>query len=553
MVVGSKQINIDGKLFNEKYLPYVNIVRSYEVYYGGSGSGKSYFVSDKLAIQMSIFEGRNLVCLRSQKTDCLNSCLPSIRRSIRRLGLSEYWKFNVAKSKLENIVNGNQILFEGADDIEDIKSISFYSEKSKSSSSGNLTDVWYEEVNQEGSVDTIRELARRLRDSSVQTRIVLSFNPVSKDHWLFNFVEKERRGIYGDVRSIKTCYDSFDDDNLILHSTYRDNRFLPESYGIELDLLKHTSPYDYMVYTLGDWGVMGQSVFDTSIVGGRLTELLGISYSQGSFMYMDAGYGYPVIDSRKFVDSVDGDLRIFKPVEDRVPYVLVVDTAGDGSDYYAGHVFNNISGEQCAVYYSQASVDECVKQIYLLAHEYNNAMVVPEVNFDMYLLKYLLAGGYTNIYRRCSPTDSTYIRRTAKHGWYTDASNRQTMLSELVNWVKVQGNIGLINDIQTLEEMLVFTRQTKGNRIIWQAEPGSHDDLVISLAIFLQTRWQQSMEYSSQRLELSGYYEYDELRDMLNEGRIDMLMYNDYIQKNKHIREDSDYNGNRRSRYARSK
>jgi phage terminase large subunit len=63
-------INIEDTMFNDVYLPYLDTVDNYEVYWGGAGSGKSTFVAQKLAIQMTMLAGRNLVVLRKQAVDC---------------------------------------------------------------------------------------------------------------------------------------------------------------------------------------------------------------------------------------------------------------------------------------------------------------------------------------------------------------------------------------------------------------------------------------------------------------------------------------------------
>lgn len=41
-------IVIDQDIFNEKYLQTIDINNRYQLYYGGSGTGKSYFVAQKI-------------------------------------------------------------------------------------------------------------------------------------------------------------------------------------------------------------------------------------------------------------------------------------------------------------------------------------------------------------------------------------------------------------------------------------------------------------------------------------------------------------------------
>lgn len=539
-----KHIDLDKRLFNDKFLPYLGIVRSYEVYYGGSGSGKSNFIGDKLAYQLTMYKGRNLVCLRRQKSDCIKSCFPELQRAIKKLKLSEYWDtVQSPQIVMKNRVNGNQILFEGVDDVDDIKSIKFFSELYEGE--GNLTDVWYEEADAEPDDESIRELDRRLRDSEVQTRIILSFNPVSRQSWLFEFVERELRNIVGDIT--RTCYDTFNDNVLILHSTWRDNRFLPNSYGKKLERTKYTDPYGYMVYSLGEWGVTGKTVFDSNKIAKRLSMIDGLRYEQCYFTYDKDDKGFPIIGSDRLQISEEGSIKVFKHPEEGRPYVVAIDTAGEGSDFYVAQVMDNITEEQVAIYRNNGDPDECVKQCYLLTRYYNEALICPEINFDTWIIKFLGIVGYSNIYRRVSKEDKKHIRKEDKLGWRTQPDNRQMMLTELVDWSNAPGHMDKINDSDTLNEMLTFTRQQKKNKgIFWGAENGAHDDTIISLAIFLQSRIQQNSFIMVKKKILEGFYYLDELQDMVKEGIIDKRMMNVYIKSNSHLREE----GERSKRYV---
>lgn len=53
----------------------------------------------------------------------------------------------------------------------------------------------------------------------------------------------------------------------------------------------------------------------------------------------------------------------------------------------------------------------------------------------------------------------------------------------------MEENTELINDIDTLREMLEFVKNTRGRA---EALPGKHDDLVMGLAIAYQIATQQS-------------------------------------------------------------
>jgi hypothetical protein len=199
---------------------------------------------------------------------------------------------------------------------------------------------------------------------------------------------------------------------------------------------------------------------------------------------------------------------------------MSLDTAGEGSDYHAAHVIDNISGEQVAVYHSQANPDHCVYQAYGLARYYNNALFVPEVNFDSYHLNKFKELGYRNIYQRGTPVDAYSEGYVQKLGFRTTMENRQRMIDECVEFVN--HNAYLINDADTLNEMLTFTRQEKKMKGIWMgAEPGSHDDLTISYCIALQARQQAPCVLAREKQgSLEGTWSHHQLESALEAGRI---------------------------------
>ncbi len=548
-------IDLDPRLFNGVYYPLLFKVPRYLVLYGGSGSGKSYFMGQMYAVQLTVFPGRNLVCLRKQKTDCLKSCFSFIYNALSRLQLLRYW--DVRKNPeyiMRNKLNGNTILFEGVDYIEDIKSIQFTREgvdlgpeyANKPGFGENLTDVWYEEVDAEGDPEVIRELDRRLRDPYVKCRLGLSFNPVARTHWLFNYVTQELTlpGV----------------DSIVLKTTHKDNPHLPQEYRDVLERYRTTDPYAYMVYCLGEWGVMGQTVFDANKISKRLFELeqkySKNPYSIGYFTFARNNKGLldedKLDESLEFVLSTEGDIKIYSDRKPRYPYVVAVDTAGDGSDYYAAQVCDNTTGEQVAVFHSNGSVDYCVEQVYCLCCYYNYALYCPEANFDSYPIKYFAQRNYPNIYRRMGSSDSVAVSPVDRFGFRTGKDNRQTMLSEMVEYTR--DNMHLINDIDTLSEMLTFTvQQKKMKGIWWGAENGAFDDLVMSYAILLQARGQQTFELQSEVRKLSGYWTREELEDAVAEGRITYYAMQKYLEEHGAYMEEYQFPYMRRkgSRYAR--
>lgn len=227
---------------NDTYIPYLNKQTRTQIFYGGSSSGKSYFISQRTIID--VINGRNYLICRNVANTLRNSVYNQIIKTIIDLGLKN--DFNIAKSSMAITCkrNNKQILFAGLDDVEKLKSVTPIN--------GVLTDIWIEEAT-ETAYEAYKQLTKRLRgndEGNFTKRITLTFNPILKTHWIY-------REFFGRWEDNKTKYE--DEHLLILKSTYRDNMFLTEDdiYALE----NETDKYFYAVYTNGEWGVLGKLIF----------------------------------------------------------------------------------------------------------------------------------------------------------------------------------------------------------------------------------------------------------------------------------------------------
>lgn len=255
-------VSIHTELFNDVYLPYVDDQRRTQIFFGGSSSGKSVFLAERCVYDL-LKEGRNYLVIRNVSNTIHTSVYNEIKKVILAWGLNDC--FNIHKSEMTiTCNNGYQVLFKGLDDVEKIKSIT--PEK------GVITDVWVEEAT-ETNYDDIKQLTKRLRgNSKLSKRIILSFNPIMRSHWIY---EEYFRGVFQDNDTVYR-----DDHLLILKTTYKDNRFLSEQDVYELE--KEKDSYYYNVYTLGNWGTLGNLIFTNWRVAdiGNDRELYG-TYKSG--------------------------------------------------------------------------------------------------------------------------------------------------------------------------------------------------------------------------------------------------------------------------------
>lgn len=228
---------------NDAYIPHLDNFSRTQIFYGGSSSGKSWFLAQRCVLDV-IAGGRNYLVCRQVARTIRSSVFQQIERVIRESNLLDYFTINKSDA-LITCKNGYQILFAGMDDVEKIKSIV--------PAIGVITDIWIEEATETERGD-VKDLYKRQRggDESVLKRMTLSFNPILQIHWIYE--EFFRSVAWADDQNF------FQNNDLsILKTTYKDNRFLTKQDRYDLENEKDT--YRYNVYTLGNWGVLGYLIF----------------------------------------------------------------------------------------------------------------------------------------------------------------------------------------------------------------------------------------------------------------------------------------------------
>jgi phage terminase large subunit len=242
-------------LMNDAYAEFLTDDRPLQIFYGGASSGKSFGILGQRTIRDVMTGKRNYLIVRKTARTLRNSSFNEIRKCIVRMDLEGEFSINKTEMAITHKASGCQVLFAGLDDVEKVKSIT--------PASGVLTDIVIEEAT-ETDYNDFKQLQKRLRggDESIIKRITLLFNPILQDHWIYEefFLGKwdESKNYYGD------------DKQLILKTTYKDNRWLTPDDIAKLE--NETDRYYYEVYTLGNWGVLGNLIF-TNWETRDLTEL----------------------------------------------------------------------------------------------------------------------------------------------------------------------------------------------------------------------------------------------------------------------------------------
>lgn len=354
--------------------------------------------------------------------------------------------------RIKCLLTNNEVAFAGLDDVEKIKSITF--------ENGELTDIWVEEATECQEAD-INQLKVRLRGGKSKKQMILSFNPINIQHWI------KRHFI--DSGLAKVCF-----------STYKDNKFLTDDDRKALEDLKLTDEYTYNVYCLGQWGILGKTVFDARKIQQRLTQLKK-PLKTGYFIYDydDTKESGHKISNIRWVNDRNGYIHIYRlPNTPKfTKYCIGGDTSGEGSDFFTAHVLDVKTNEQVAVLKHQFDADQYTHQMYCLGKYYKDALIGIEANFDSFPIRELSRLGYNNQYVREKIDE--YTGKTEKRfGFKTTSITRPTIISYLIQLVREHTET--INDRDTLEELLTIIRNEKG-RI--EAPEGGHDDQMIGLAI----------------------------------------------------------------------
>lgn len=275
--------------------------------YGGAGSGKSYAIAQFIILSCLQDGRRKFLCIRKVQRTLRFSVYALFEEIIQNNNLSQYFTFNKSEMNI-SCYTGSKIICEGMDNPDKIKSIV------------GVTDIWEEEGN-ELSYDDHKQLNLRMRGGHLPKRIIISLNPVSQLSWVFeHFFQKPK-------------------DNVIIHhTTYRDNKFLDDAYKQELENLKDIDQYFYKVYTLGEWGVLGNLIFHNYVI-----EDFNIKI-EDEYFGADFGFNHPSVLLR--AGLYDGELYVLDELYLRQRTNQELRQAGEFWDPdYRWHIYTGDSAE----------------------------------------------------------------------------------------------------------------------------------------------------------------------------------------------------------------
>ena len=227
------QLNLKKSLFVPKFFPYLtDYSHRWEFWCGSAGSGKSYFLTQRIIIRCCSEPIRFVVC-RRYGTTLRNSVFALFKEVLAKWQLTKYVKVKETDMSF-TFPNGSQIILLGLD------------EETKLLSLANVSGVWVEEAF-EVPQPLIEQLNLRMRGQAANQQIWLSWNPISKNSYLYNFTVENPPN-----------------NSIYIHSTFRDNIFLNKEYVDSLLELYVRNPAKARVFCDGEWGVDAEGLVITN-------------------------------------------------------------------------------------------------------------------------------------------------------------------------------------------------------------------------------------------------------------------------------------------------
>lgn len=230
-------------LYNHVYIPLLHDSerKRYNILYGGRDSGKSDFIAQANVIDTLKPDYFKLILVRRYYASIKSSQFETIIDYIKMWNLMDFFHITENPLMIKCTINDNTIFARGLDKPDNTKSIK------------DPTAIWFEEVTQ------ITENAFTETDISLRTsknakmRVWASFNPCIESHWV-NSLFFPPKHQYEKEDGRFHFVNSTNEDAVILHTTYHDNRFITQDRIRNLESKRLRDENYYKVNTLGLWG-----------------------------------------------------------------------------------------------------------------------------------------------------------------------------------------------------------------------------------------------------------------------------------------------------------
>lgn len=215
--------------------PLLNDRKRYLILCGGAGSGKTEFAARKLFYRCMTEGNHRFLILRKVRSRVRESVMEVMARVL----IGNNIEFQHDKTDRVYSFNGNQLLFDGLDDPEKIKSIK------------GITGEWLEEMTEFTREDFI-QLDLRLREPGpAYHQVIGTFNPdMAQAPWIKErFFDKTDPQATTDVSTVK-------------HNPIAEVR---ERYAAQLEALRGQDETMYQIYGLGMWAAAKGRIYNWDV------------------------------------------------------------------------------------------------------------------------------------------------------------------------------------------------------------------------------------------------------------------------------------------------
>ena len=188
-----------------------------------TGSAKSYSITQKIIIRCCNERIKILVCRRYGST-LRNTCFSLFKEVLEKWKLTSYVRIKESDFSI-TFPNGSQIIMMGLD------------EETKLLSLNNIGCIWIEEAF-EVPKDIVEQLNLRMRSQNENQQIIMSWNPISINSYLYDFAELNPP-----------------ENSRKIFSTFKDNPFLSKEYIEAMEDMRVRNPAKARIYYYGQYGV----------------------------------------------------------------------------------------------------------------------------------------------------------------------------------------------------------------------------------------------------------------------------------------------------------
>lgn len=260
----------------------------------------------------------------------------------------------------------------------------------------------------------------------------------------------------------------------------------------------------------------GDCAFDLDALSAQLVRCERLEPRRGRFTYRvvcdqmrapgaDTGVYEWRMEEIGFSEEPDGPWWIYEEprsqresegVVRRCPYVLGGDTAGEGSDYYAGQMVDATSGAQVATYHARHVDDDTyAEQMLAAALYYNSALIAIEINFSPRPMNVVVRKfRYRGVYLREKFTGIGGEPEQVP-GFRTTAQTKPAIVAEGQSILRETPEV--LSDVATVRELTTFIR-VNGSQ--YEAAQGEHDDLAMAFLIAQHARGQAKTAWTREKV-----------------------------------------------------